>query len=222
MRLPPSWLTVTFFSAMGAMNARAAQPGQFSIAAGGTPTISGGMNASVTGSTQVGQALQLTLDFGEVSPLNTARMITVLVPVSLRSLASYQLRTTVSGAVASDPNAVQLSDVGFGLRNLRPLGKFATNCGASSKILPPFNNDPSVNVDLSKRATYPSSLSDIGLSRIVLHGPKLSTKVINNRKKNGYSVDVVFVLVPQFYSVGTFRATLTLTLEDGPAVPCDS
>lgn len=200
--------------------AEAARPGQFAIGPAGTPTISGGMNASVAGASQVGGRLQLTIDFGEVSPLNAARMVVVSVPVALRSLASYEVLATVSGTVSGDPNAVQLSDVGFGMQNLRRLGKFATNCGANSKIQLPFNNDPSTNVDLSKRAAYTSTLADIGLSRAVLRGPKLSTKVINNKKKNGYIVDVVLVIIPQFYSVGTFRATLTLTMGSGPSLPC--
>ena len=117
-----------------------------------------------------------------------------------------------------------MSDIGFGVNNLRSMGGFFSQvCTLSSHIFyPPFNNDPASNVTInaSGRATYPSTLNNASSSTVILSGPKLSVFFGGFRFTNGYIFDAIFTLTPQFYAAGTTSATLTLTISAGPNVPC--
>ena len=55
------------------------------ISSGGQPTITGGVKGLVTGSASVLNDLVVTVNFGEVSPLNPNAAVKVVVPIALRS-----------------------------------------------------------------------------------------------------------------------------------------
>ncbi|HEY0722843.1 MAG TPA: hypothetical protein VGD41_02380, partial [Pyrinomonadaceae bacterium] len=55
------------------------------ISSGGQPTITGAVGGSVTGNANVQNDLVVTINFGEVSPLNTNSIVKVIVPFALRS-----------------------------------------------------------------------------------------------------------------------------------------
>ena len=61
------------------------------ISSGGQPTITGSVNGSVTGSASVLNDLIVTVNFGEVSPLNTNPIVKITVPIALRSNQPYQV-----------------------------------------------------------------------------------------------------------------------------------
>ena len=52
------------------------------ISSGGQPTITGAVNGSVTGSASVLNDLVVTVNFGEVSPLNPNAIVKVIVPIA--------------------------------------------------------------------------------------------------------------------------------------------
>src|SRR4026208_524847 len=91
------------------------------ISSGGQPTITGALNGSVTGSASVTNDLVVTINFGEVSPLNTNSIVKVVVPIALRSNQPYQVSVTMSGLSNANIQAVQASDIGFGLQDMRLL-----------------------------------------------------------------------------------------------------
>jgi len=92
------------------------------ISSGGQPTITGAVNGSVTGSANVTNDLVVTVNFGEVSPLNTNSIVKVVVPIALRSNQPYQVSVLISGLTVGTGNALQATDIGFGLQNPRLLG----------------------------------------------------------------------------------------------------
>jgi len=92
------------------------------ISSGGLPTITGAVGGSVTGNGSVTNDLVVTINFGEVSPLNTNSIVKVVVPIALRSNQPYQVAVSMSGLNNANAQAVQASDVGFGLQNIRVLG----------------------------------------------------------------------------------------------------
>ena len=92
------------------------------ISSGGQPTITGAVGGSVTGSLNVTDDLVVTINFGEVSPLNTNSIVKVMVPFALRSNQPYQVSVSMSGLTNANGQAVQASDVGFGIQNPRLLG----------------------------------------------------------------------------------------------------
>jgi hypothetical protein len=193
----------------------------FDIGSGGLPTITGALQGSVTGSASIFSNLVVTVNFGELSPINTNSVVKVVVPVAIRSTEPYRVTAAVTGTTGGSPNQVQLSDIGFGVQNLRSLGRRASRCGGNSIINPTFNNDPALSVNLMGRAAYPSTLASLGASTVILNGPELTRgRVRPRRTDNGWAFDAVLAVAPQFYAPSNFTLTLTFTISPGPAFRC--
>ena len=196
----------------------------FDISSGGAPTITGASGGSVTGSSSVLNDLLVTINFGEVSPANTNSIVKVVVPIAIRSNREYQVAVSVTNSTNANVQAVQMTDIGFGANNLRAMGANSRVCTISSHIFySPFNNDPAANVTInaSGRAAYPSTISNIGASTVILSGPRLSsTSKATRQTDNGYIFDAIFAITPQFYAAGTTSATITFTISAGPIAPC--
>src|SRR6266446_1768767 len=184
----------------------------FDISSGGQPTITGASGGSVTGSSSVLNDLVVTINFGEVSPANTNSIVKVVVPIAVRSKNPYQVTVSATGATNGNAQAIQRSDVGFGINNFRSLGANAKVCVNSSHIIySPFSNDPASNVTINAagRATYPSTLNNIVGSTVILSGPRLSAGAATPRLiNNGYAFDAIFTLTPQFFAAGVTSTTL--------------
>lgn len=210
-----------------------AVPNKWDIGSGGMPTMSGNLGGSVTANASLLSDFVVTINFGELSPANknglgSVPVVKVVVPVAVRSTAPYQVTVSVSpsGSLSGDANAVQLSDIGFGIRNLRSLGAHSTTCGGNSTIVNPFNNDPGQSATINSataRATYPSTVSTLGSSSVVLFGPALSifTNVPDFKRDldNGWVFDAIFTIAPGYYSSGSF-GPVVLTFSIGPATSC--
>ena len=194
------------------------------ISSGGQATITGVVNGSVTGSASVLNDLIVTVNFGEVSPLNTNSIVKVVVPIALRSNQPYQVSVSVSGLNNGNAQALQALDIGFGLQNIRKLGGAGQDCTQSTHIIrSPFDNDPALNaiVGSNGRVSYPSSLVNISGSTIILSGPVLSKNNSTKRQlSDGFVFDAIFALTPQFFAAGVSSATLIFTISPGPNVPC--
>lgn len=185
---------------------------RYAICSGGLPTITGDLGGSVSGSSIITSPLTVTVNFGELSPANPNGIVRVAVPVTIRSSDAYQVSVSVMGGVSGDPNAVQLSDIGFGVQNLRRLAA-GKNCNDSAQTISvPFDNDPSVTVNRSGRASYPSSLADVGTSTVILMGPRLSAAADVAQADNGWAFDAIFAVVPQYFAPGSFTLTVTFTI----------
>lgn len=194
------------------------------ISSGGLPTITGSVNGSVTGAATVTGDLVVTINFGEVSPLNTNSVVKVLVPIALRSNQPYQVSVSMSGLTNANSEALQASDVGFGVQNPRLLGGAGQICNQSSHIIrSPFNNDPALSATISGsgRVSYPSTLASVSGPTVILSGPELSKNNSSKRQQSdGWIFDAVFALTPQFFVSGVSSATLIFTISPGPNVPC--
>jgi hypothetical protein len=220
MRFIYSILTVLIFLAV----AESASAQALDLSSGGQPTITGAVNGSVTGSASVLNDLVVTINFGEVSPLNTNQIVKVVVPIALRSNQPYQVAVSMSGLSNANSEALQASDVGFGLQNLRLLGGAGKICTQSTHVVTsPFNNDPatSATVGSNGRVTYPSSLANLVGSTVILSGPELSKNNSSKRQQSdGWIFDAVFALTPQFFVSGVSSTTLIFTISPGPNIPC--
>jgi hypothetical protein len=194
------------------------------ISSGGQPTITGAVNGSVTGSASVLDDLIVTVNFGEVSPLNTNPIVKVIVPIALRSNQPYQVSVSVSGITNGAGQGLQASDIGLGVQNIRRLGGAGQICTQSTHLIrSPFNNDPatSATIAASGRVTYPSTLANISGSTIILSGPELSKNNSSKRQQSdGYVFDAILTITPQFFTAGVSSATLIFSIAPGPNVPC--
>ena len=194
------------------------------ISSGGQPTITGSVNGSVTGSASVLNDLVVTVNFGEVSPLNTNPIVKVVVPIALRSNQPYQVSVSVSGIGNANGQGLQASDIGLGLQNPRLLGGAGQVCNQSTHIIrSPFNNDPEMaaTIGTNGRITYASSFDNLSGSTVILSGPVLSKNNSSKRQQSdGWVFDVILAITPQFFSAGVSTATLVFTISPGPNVPC--
>lgn len=194
------------------------------ISSGGQPTITGAVNGSVSGSASVLNDLVVTVNFGEVSPLNTNPIVTVVVPIGIRSNQPYQVSVSMSGSNNADANALQPSDIGFGIQNLRQLGGAGKVCNQSSHVIrSPFNNNPATGATVGSngRVVYPSSLGSLSGATIVLSGPELSKNNSSKRQQSdGWVFDAVLTITPQFFAPGVASATLVFSISPGPNIPC--
>jgi hypothetical protein len=194
------------------------------ISSGGLPTITGAVGGSVTGNANVTGDLVVTINFGEVSPLNTNSVVKVVVPIALRSNQPYQVSVSMSGLTNANSEALQAADVGFGLQNPRLLGGAGQTCNQSTHIIrSPFNNDPatSATVGSNGRVSYPSTLASLSGPTVILSGPELSKNNSSKRQQSdGWVFDAVFALTPQFFIAGVSSATLIFTISPGPNAPC--
>jgi hypothetical protein len=194
------------------------------ISSGGQPTITGAVNGSVTGSASVVNNLVVTVNFGEVSPLNPNSIVKVIVPIAIRSNQPYQVAVSVSPLTNANAEALQASDVGLGLQNIRVLGGAGKICTQSTHIIrSPFDNDPAVTATVAPtgRVSYLSSLGSISGSTIILSGPELSKNNSANRQQSdGYVFDAILAVTPQFFATGVSSATLIFSIAAGPNVPC--
>lgn len=210
---------VVFFAAAQSASAQA-----LDISSGGLPTITGAVSGSVTGNANVTGDLVVTINFGEVSPLNTNPVVKVVVPIALRSNQPYQVSVSMSGLTNANSEALQASDVGFGLQNLRLLGGAGQTCNQSTHIIrSPFNNDPATSAAVggSGRVSYPSTLASLSGPTVILSGPELSKNNSSKRQQSdGWVFDAIFALTPQFFVAGVSSATLIFTISPGPNAPC--
>jgi hypothetical protein len=191
-----------------------------------TPVITGGVGASYTDCAAFLNTITVTINFGQVSPANSNTIVKAVVPVAIRSTDHYQVQARVTATVSGDANAVQLSDVGLGLQNWRTLADHRT-CTGQHVFVAPYWTDPSAIVDLlSGRASYAAGASlatpPLNVYTRVLYGPRLSRRrrSLNDNTSDGYQFDLILTIVPQFYTVGSFSATLTLMIDAGVNVTC--
>ena len=216
--------TYSVLTALILLAAQTASAQALDISSGGLPTITGSVGGSVTGSANVQNDLVVTINFGEVSPLNTNSVVKVVVPIALRSNQPYQVAVSMSGLTNANPQALQASDVGFGLQNPRLLGGAGQTCNQSTHIIrSPFNNDPATSATIAAngRVAYPSSLASLSGSTVILSGPELSKNNSSKRQNSdGWVFDAVFALTPQFFVSGVSSTTLIFTISPGPNVPC--
>lgn len=193
------------------------------ISSGGAPTITGAVGGSVTGSASVLNNLVVTINFGEISPSNTNSIVKVTVPITVRSNQAYKVTATYSGAINANAQALQKSDIGFGLNNWRAMGSNSRVCALPHTIYSPFSNDPASSVTINPttgRVQYTSDLGDITTATTILSGPRLSNGGGARATNDGYIFDAIFTITPQFYATGTTSATITFTISAGPTAPC--
>ena len=196
------------------------------ISSGGLPTVTGSGSVNITASSSTTQNLNVSINLGDISPLNNSNTIKIIVPVAIRSIVPYQVSVNSSGTFNPNLRAFQASDIGFGLQNMRSSGAGASQCTQSTHdFRSPFANNPETAVTFNSkgRAVYTSSVDDAGISSVILSGPRLSLDsgaTVSRSPDNAYIFDAVFVVKPQFYAPGSFSLNLTFAIAEGAAAPC--
>ena len=177
----------------------------------GQPTITGHLGGSVSVNNGTGSGpFTVQVNFGELSPINKNQLVKVVIPIRLLSISSYQITASFTSPVIADPNALRSSDIGVGIQNLQKIIGVA-RCPGS--IQAPFANDPALTFSVNSttgRASYQSSLLNIGTSTALLRGPGLMQASFN----------LILVVPPGFYAPGSTTFTITLAISSGSNFTC--
>ena len=216
-------------AALGAAPA-GAQPNLpvFDIGTSGTATLTGAINGSVIVNPNL-LYLEVTLSFGELSPVNRSALVRAVIPVIIRTEAEYQLAGFVTASnFGTGGDALALSDIGMGIINVRPLAKGQLCPGAPHTVYPPFNTDPGLSYTLTPRVAFAGNLSLLTIPRVVLTGPRASNRSIKltpgnipaSQRDNGWTFDLILTAAPQFFTTGSGTATLAFTISQGPTLAC--
>lgn len=196
----------------------------YDISSGGQPTVTGALRGTVTGSGDPTQNLSVSINFGEVTPANSNSIVKVIVPIAVRSIQPYQVTVSAASNFPANVLAVQATDIGFGIQNMRPIGFKAQQCTRSTHIITTlFNNDPATQLSLnsSGRVTYPSTITNLSSSTLLMTGPKLTQGTsISRTPDDGWVFNSIFTIAPQFYAAGNYSITLNFVIGPGPNVQC--
>ncbi|HLM60823.1 MAG TPA: hypothetical protein VK308_08470 [Pyrinomonadaceae bacterium] len=194
----------------------------FDLSSGGSPTITGAVGGSVSGSSNTAQDLIVTINFGELSPANPNSIVKVIVPIFIRSTSSYQVTAVLSSTTSANPQSIQPDDAGFGTGNLRRSGGQICS-SANHTFFAPFDNDPQTTAAIGSngRIGYQSSTANLLTAPVVLSGPRLTQG--NGRLKRtdgGYIFDAVFAVTPQFFAPGSTTAAITFSISSAADIGC--
>jgi hypothetical protein len=199
----------------GTVTLSARVSGYVDLTSGGPATLVGTQGGTITGNTNKGDRLTgVTIDLGEISPVNANTVVRAIVPLRLRSNVNYTLSVSTTGFSNADPLAIQASDVGFGVGNVRRTDP-GVNPGTDTAGAAGFG-DPSADADAN--ATTPRwefatarTLSYYTTAQKVLSGPRIM-QVVPASFVGGLTLDTYFAVKPQFFTPGSFTTTVTYTI----------
>jgi len=186
------------------------------INSGGAVTLTGNSGGGVTTDGVANSPLAVSINLGELGPSNTNSFVTALVPLKLRSNASYvmSMSATVTSS-GSTANRIGSADIGFGLGTITRSG-VGVNTGTDTNAT---SGDPSLPANGSINGTtgryeftaVRSNLSAFSSSTTALSGPYIMNAVPRSNA-NGLTVPAYFAVKPQFFENGTTTISVTFTV----------
>jgi hypothetical protein len=187
------------------------------INSGGAVTLSGNSGGGVTTDGVANTPLAVSINLGELGPSNTNNFVTALVPLKVRSNATYVLSmsatVTSSGSTA---NKIGAADVGFGLGTITRSGTGVNTAGTDTNAT---SGDPTLPANGSVNGTtgryeftaVRSNLSAFSSATTALSGPFIMNAVPRSNA-NGLTVPAFFAVKPQFFENGTTTISVTFTV----------
>ena len=186
------------------------------INSGGAVTLTGNTGGGVTTDGVANSPLAVSINLGELGPVNTNPFVTAQVPLKLRSNAAYVLSmsatVTSSGTTAS---RITAADVGFGLGTVSRTG-LGVNAGADTNAT---SGDPTLAANGAVNGTsgryefnaVRSNLSAFSSATTALNGSFIMNAVPRSNG-NGLTVPAFFAIKPQFFDNGTTTISVTFTV----------
>jgi hypothetical protein len=187
------------------------------INSGGAVTLSGNSGGGITTDGVANSPLAVSINLGELGPGNTNPFVSALVPLKLRSNASYVL--SMSATVTSSgttSNRIGAADVGFGLGAVTRSGAGVNTGGSDTNAT---SGDPTLAANGSVNGTsgryeftaVRSNLSAFTSATTALSGPFIMNAVPRSNA-NGLTVPAYFAIKPQFFENGTTTVSVTFTV----------
>jgi len=184
---------------------------------GGPVTLTGNSGGGVTTDGVANSPLAVSINLGELGPVNTSNFVTAQVPLKLRSNAPYVLSmsatVTSSGATS---NRIEAADVGFGLGTITRAGAGVHTNGTDTNAT---SGDPTLPANGSVNATsgryeftgVRSNLGAFSSNTTALNGSFIMNAVPRSNT-NGLTVPAFFAIKPQFFENGTTTISVTFTV----------
>ena len=184
---------------------------------GGSVTLTGNSGGGVTTDGVANSPLAVSINLGELGPVNTSNFVTAQVPLKLRSNAPYIL--SMSATVTSSgttSNRIEATDVGFGLGTITRAGTGVHTNGTDTNAT---SGDPTLPVNGSVNATsgryeftgVRSNLGAFSSNTTTLNGSFIMNAVPRSNT-NGLTVPAFFAIKPQFFENGTTTISVTFTV----------
>jgi hypothetical protein len=166
-----------------------------------------------------GKPIAAQISFGDASPsVNFSRRIIVKMPIRISASTNYKIEFQ---RLLIGDNAVNPSDIGFGITNIRPqiigsseLRKDALNLNGANN----FFNDPCTSPIINGRPKFLTTLENIGEDpTLVLTGvPTVASEKSDDVGKDETAIlaDLVFVLAPQYFDASkssNLKINMTIT-----------
>ena len=187
------------------------------INSGGPATLSGNSGGGITTDGVANSPLAVSINLGELGPSNTNSFVSAVVPLKLRSNASYVL--SMSATVTSSgttSNKIGAADVGFGLGSVTRSGTGVNTGGTDTNATsgdPTLAANGSVNGATGRYefTAVRSNLSAFSSATTALSGPFIMNAVPRSNA-NGLTVPAFFAIKPQFFENGATTVSVTFTV----------
>lgn len=184
---------------------------------GGAVTLTGNSGGGVTADGVANSPLAVSVNLGELGPVNTNNFVIAQVPLKLRSNAPYVL--SMSATVTSSgttTNRILAADVGFGLGTITRAGTGVHLTGTDTNAT---SGDPTLPANGSVNATsgryeftgVRSNLGAFASATTALNGAFIMNAVPRSNT-NGLTVPAFFAIKPQFFENGTTTISVTFTV----------
>jgi hypothetical protein len=181
----------------------------------GAVTLTGNSGGGVTADGTANNPLAVTINLGELGPSNSASFVKAVVPIKLRSNASYALAVSATAA-AGNTSDIALGDVGFGITSITRSGTgVRSGAGVNDTNATPGDPTTAAGGENSTSGRYEftgtrGDLADFSSSTTALSGDRILNAVpVSNT--NGLTANAVFAIKPQFYQEGSFSVTVSFT-----------
>jgi hypothetical protein len=186
------------------------------IRAGGNPTLTNNVGGGVLTARAKGDPLTNTINLGELGPSNPNSFVYTDIPIRLRSNITYSLAMSTGGLVNADADAVQGTDIGFGVMSVaRDVGGGVNAAGVDTPNAA-YLGDPIAGATLvNGRYTYPAHVDNFAVSDTLVSGDRIMSASAPTGSPNGLVVTTRFAVAPSYYSAGGFSVPVTYTIS-GP------
>ena len=210
-------ITLTLF--LGAPNIDA-QSATVSLTSGGSPFVYGhAMSAPLSTQSSVGTPISARLNFGDVGPGGSNRLVRITLPIRVSAMTSYKIEFQ---RFSIGDSSVTPSDIGFSVGNVRPQTGANPRLTADATHIQIFGNfgiDAVSAPIIGGVPQFPATLASISESpTLILTGrPTVASGSLGDNDSS-ILVDLVFVVAPQYFTPGA-PSVLNLTMTITPTTP---
>lgn len=193
----------------GMVNFSVTVPDSFDLRSGGNATAS---DASITGTSHItNNALSMTLNFGDVSPNVNNSMLSVAVPIRLRSNRTYGVYASRTGTSTASLGDFESSDIGMGITYNARSGALVDS-GTDTPVTS-WGSDPAAATVSNGVPTFSQKVDDLSATALkISNGSRISLGGDTTSTNNFVEANLRFAVKRQFFTATTSPYTDTVNV----------